>query len=449
MFKAFGLDNRRQAERWSGELEPEEMSVEALSDSSAMSIADESQDMSKDDAENQPSEMKKATLGGGVGGPARSRPGIRSNSGSVAPMSPAAKAEASPVAKVDERDARMPSPRQWEPEPAPPPRMVPMRRIWERKGSILLGTSLLARATPQKVAAAEAELALNPDRRSVTKQLFDLYAASGDFTRAGQLANRWNERDPFDIEAIVARADMAARRGQRGLAVRILGSVVDVRPNDIGAQQRLYRLQRWQGNAKTACRFASALAAYRTKDAKATAEALRCTTELAAREPQFADLHQELLRGIDASIRSAAERLATMSVQPDTLSGDLRLTAKWNGHSSVDLDLALIDPDGYRISWLGAPSRSVISALNVTSVAEESLSLRGGKPGEYVIEIALADERRGEPIDVSGSLEISVAGTQRTIPFRLSAVSERLGTIKITTVPKLVPLLPNMAWQTR
>ena len=49
--------------------------------------------------------------------------------------------------------------------------------------------------------------------------------------------------------------------------------------------------------------------------------------------------------------------LADIFPDDQALRGDLRLEAHWLG--DADLDLALVDPDGHRVSWLGAPPRGV------------------------------------------------------------------------------------------
>ena len=55
-----------------------------------------------------------------------------------------------------------------------------------------------------------------------------------------------------DPEAITARADVLSASGDRAGAIRVLGSVIDVRPGDIAAQKRLARLERWRGSSGSA-----------------------------------------------------------------------------------------------------------------------------------------------------------------------------------------------------
>jgi tetratricopeptide (TPR) repeat protein len=441
MFKAFGLDNARQAQTWSGELESESSEADAEGEQATAAL-----------------EQKEMNLGGGSGASgspvkaARAAPAsspmdvARGPSGSVARKASAAaplapfEAEEAPMVRRSEDFADRPLQPLEIARPRPrPPVLVPMRRIWERKGEIRPGVRVANKAKRDLIIAAESEQIRNSDRRSTTKQLFDLYVAANEQAKAEELAQRWNERDPLDVEAIVARADMAASRGDRSSAIRILGSVVDVRPGDVGAQQRLARLYRWQGQEKTACRFQVALASFRSKDEATLAEAMRCTQLLAATEPQFAQLRRDLSSGIDPSVMAAVERLSAKERASDKLSGDLQLFAKWNNDPAVDLDLALIDPDGHRISWLGAPSRSVISALNVVSFHEESLALRGGKPGEYLIEVTRVNQTSKAQGPISGTLEVLVAGQRKTIAFELTQDTDRLGLVTIKQVPKLIP----------
>ena len=116
------------------------------------------------------------------------------------------------------------------------------------------------------------------------------------------------------------------------------------------------------------------------------------------------------------------------------LKGDLRLEATWD--SGADLDLGLIDPDGHRVSWLGAPTRAVISARDVTGMSREGLALRGGKPGEYVVEVV----RAAGSGRARGELTIQAAGTTRRLPFVLEGERQSLAVVKIGTREKLVPV---------
>ena len=144
----------------------------------------------------------------------------------------------------------------------------------------------------------------------------------------------------------------------------------------------------------------------------------------------------EMLNAAEAGVRRAADTLVSkFDAQKDELSGDLRLEASGSG-GDQDVDLALIDPDGNRVSWLGAPTKSVISATDVVSTNREGLALRGAKPGEYVIEVV----RGSGSGPVRGDIVVSVAGSRRTIPFFLNDSRETVGVAKIAMQSRLVPV---------
>lgn len=429
MFKAFGLDNRRSAPLFSGEEE-----AEASTASGAFEV----------DADAPGGDLGLSGLGSGGGGRAKS-------SGPMpAPAATSGRLSADDFAESESRRAEgapLPAPKPMSPEKKKESsrslsdpfvledrpsrrRMVPMRRVWERFGEVVSDRVVPSRASSDALGRAERELELDENRREAVKKLFTLSLAAGDLTRAGSLAERWSSKDPLDPEAITARADVLAARGERAEAIRVLGGVLDVRPDDIAAQKRLARLARWAGKAALGCRYTLASAELRPGDATLLADAVRC-----ARETGAAASADELLLAADAATRSLAEtKLAQAASDDRALKGDLRVEAGWSGNT--DLDLALIDPDGHRVSWLGAPTRAVISARDVTSRSTETLALSGGKPGEYAIELV----RVGTGERASGEITITVAGTTRRVPFTLDGDRVKVAIAKIGMRSKLVPL---------
>jgi hypothetical protein len=174
-----------------------------------------------------------------------------------------------------------------------------------------------------------------------------------------------------------------------------------------------------------------AAAEIRSTDAPLLAEAVRCTRDLGE-----AAVASDLMAAADEATRRAADTLLTAKpVDPSQLSGDLRLEATWDGGD--DLDLALLPPDGARVSWLGAPTRAVITARDVESTSREGLGLRGSMPGDYVVEITRPLGHRGL---VRGSVAVYAAGDRRTVPFAFDGPSARIAVLKITTRSRLVPL---------
>jgi len=313
----------------------------------------------------------------------------------------------------------------------PARRMIPMRRVWERKAQLDSAERGPRNAGISAVANAERALSTEPDRRSNVKKAYSLYATSGDLARATSLVERWVGKAPLDPDALTARADLAARRGERELAVRMLGSVVDMRPDDVASQKRLARLHRWAGRTDLGCRHAMAIAELRATDPKLLADALRC-----ARAGGGARWASDVLSLIDEKTARQATDLAAQPATDDTrLLGDLRVEATWS--DDADLDLAILHPDGQRVSWLGAPTRELISARDVLDHGREGLALSGAKPGEYAIEIVRSGGHSGT---VRGELLLSAAGISRRFPFTLSGQRLTVALAEIKMVPRLVPL---------
>lgn len=455
MFRAFGLDNARRVAEWTGE----EIALASRADGEARAAGPDAEPTDKDLGPSPYGSeddafgfgLKGESVGGGGFGKAKKEKGTgsaarpRPRPAATMPPSPpppAPRPQASPPAKV----ASKPKPDSKRPaeERACSPNdplcvdrwnnrgrgFVPMRRVFERQALIQTNIRVPSVADGDAIAEAEAELARNDNRRVAVKNLYTLYALSGDLERASLLAERWSEKEALDPDALTARADLAARRGQRDEAIRILGSVVDVRPGNVPSQKRLARLHRWAGRETLGCRHAIAIAQLRQNDHELLAEAVDC-----GRRTGESRLVEDMLSNADEKVRKAAQRLVdNMKSESDKARGEVQLTATWQG-GQHDLDIALIHPDGHRVSWLGAPTKGIISAEDVNSLRREKLGLLGSKAGEYVIEIVRAS---GEG-PVRGELEIRAAGNTRRIPFDMTGERESLGVMKVFWRSRLVP----------
>jgi hypothetical protein len=436
MFKAFRLTKADVAQEWTGETEDEQLpSV----------------------AENSP--VLPAT--GGTRSSAASRasedkayPSVASGrmSGAAAPKAATASADLRNAMKSSIRgegsDAPAPSPpsdisqpslRQEPSEdevvvprkrPAFEPRhvMIPMRRVWERRGTFSADHTP-PDANLRALTGAEDALDRDPERRGALKGLLALYRRRNELDHADLLIGRWMEKEPLDADALTARADSAASRGKRDDAIRQLGSVVDARPDDVKAQQRLARLHRWSGEVEQSCRYWIALSEFHPDKPEWLVQAIRCSQ--AGENAWMGDF---LLSNAAPSVRQQVERELTQGpAATDTLSGDLRVEAAWSG--DADIDIAFITPEGQRVSWLGAPTRQVITARGATSRNSESLAMRNAPAGSYVIELV----RVAGSGTARGELALTVADLRRSVPFTLR--DERLvaGVASIRVTPKLVP----------
>jgi tetratricopeptide (TPR) repeat protein len=451
MFKAFGLDNKRSAPEWSGTLASQEADTASDDDSPASAAEEQKAD---------PAAVKKASSAGSqeamsegrappgsppAAAPARRRSAEAQDSfdfgiaGAAAPAPEAARNPARPASPVPP-PASKPKALESEPGWSTPPelprelparRLIPMRRVYDRIGAIDAPPRLLDSARPARLAQLEARASAQELNRGALKELYAADFLAGELELASQVAERWSEKDPLDPDALTARADLAAQRGQRERAIRILGSVVDVRPGDYKSQWRLARLHRWSGDPARGCRHSLAVAQLQLRDAKLVAEALRC-----AREVGQKGWVEDLIAALSPDVRQRALSLEEKPRPSDELSGDLRVQATWQG-AEHDLDLVILHPEGYRVSWLGAPTRAVISATDVLSVHREGLALRGAEAGQYAIEVVRSSATSGP---VRGSLSLQVGKAQRTLPFVLEGERLRVATARIRLESRLVPV---------
>jgi hypothetical protein len=306
-----------------------------------------------------------------------------------------------------------------------------MRRVWDRTGSIDAPPSLLDSSSPARRLTIEARSRQQADHRSALKDLYVVDFLAGDLESAARSVERWSDKDPLDPDALTARADLAAQRGLRDQAIRRLGSVVDVRPGDYKAQWRLARLHRWAGDPARGCRHSLGVAQLMLRDAKLVAQALSC-----AREVGQASWVTDLLAALDPEVRREVLRRDALPKPSEELAGDFRILARWQG-AEHDLDLVIIHPEGYRVSWLGAPTASVISANDVLSREREGLALRGAQAGQYAIELVRSNGSHGT---IYGNVDIHVGHTQRNVAFVMDGDRLRVATARISLKSRLVPL---------
>lgn len=461
MYKAFGLDNARKTPEYTADLEAEGSSANgelALLDDADKSPSKDEASLATRSKGDQPrvaairSPGEPRSAGGGLAGLGRANPFDSDAAPSAGPQSapkraaPAQKPSFAPPPSATAAPAPEPE-RAAEKkkqvviqddsnfvlEPIRPSRprprdMIPMRRIWERKGEVFTDRFVPKAASGSALTDASRELQRDDSRRQNLKKAFALSSAAGDLGEAARLAERWLDKEPLDPEAITALADVEARRGHREAAIRLLGSVLDVRPGDTASHKRLARLERWAGHAELGCRHSIAIAEGKSQDIALVTDAVRC-----ARAIGLSAVAEALLDASSASNRSGIEqRLSQAATDDALLSGDLRLEASWNG--GPDLDLSLLDTEGHRVSWLGADTRSVISARDATSTSREGLSLRGAAPGEYVLELT----RGSGPGSTNGEIVVTIAGTVRRIPFSFDGDRKAVALLRVSMQSRLV-----------
>ncbi len=310
--------------------------------------------------------------------------------------------------------------------PPPPNRGQWMRRVWFKVGEVTPGGDAQARERAA-VAAAETALRLAPDSRDRHRELVRALARAGALPRAAEIAEKWLGRDALDAEALTYLADVVGRQGRRDDALRLLSGVVDLRPDDATLQERLAWAFERAGMSERACAHRVALAELGGASAETLGTAVRCERNLGR-----ADAAQRLLDAADdPSLRARAETVALNGGLVERGGGDVILDATWSG--GADLDIALITPQGTRLSWMGG--RKSVHGSDATSLSHERLGLRSATVGDYVVEVSRT--RPGDATPSSGTVQITAFGTRRAIPFTLLRERAAIGRVQVRRESRL------------
>lgn len=316
-----------------------------------------------------------------------------------------------------------------------------MRRTWVRRAAV--SGSPGAESLRSRVETARQALAANPDSRDRHRELYRWLSLAGELDEAARVAERWIARDPLDADALARLADVSARRGDRLRAMRWLGGVADVRPDDVALLDRLASMHARAGDTETACAYRVAAAESRSRDAAKVAEAVRCERSL-GREA-FAGRMLDLLP--DASQRSRAESLAAGGAADPmgAVRGELLAQATWDGGD--DLDVVFVDPNGVRVSWQGGRAGTAVS--DPLSAGRESLSLGRLATGEWRVEVVRTGTETNGALDeddvdgrfgaVRGSVTLTALGERRVLPFTLTGMRASVARVVVTREEQLVP----------
>jgi hypothetical protein len=307
-----------------------------------------------------------------------------------------------------------------------------MRRVFDRHVAFDQANAFLGQ-NAAKLIEAEGKLAAAPDSRDRTVELFALYSTSGRVGEAQELTAKWAGRDALDPDALQARADLAARQGDRERAVRILGGLADVRPNDRAVQTRLVDLWETANNPALACEHRIALADMALSEPKLVAAAVTC-----ARAQGMNELASVIRLDTTDKVRESVDKLlASPASATPAARGDVQITADWR--AGTDLDLALIDAQGKRTSWLGSPTKTTVSASDVNGTSHEALQIAGLPQGNYLVEISRTSGRdTGD--SVTGTVTLRLNGEVRTVPFTLTGARAELGTVRVFFTSRLEPV---------
>jgi hypothetical protein len=306
-----------------------------------------------------------------------------------------------------------------------------MRRIWVREAEVVEPQG----ADPTRVTNARTALALEPDSRAKHRDFYKILSLGGQFAEADEVARRWSTRDALDPDALVRLAEVAARRGEREQSLRILGGIADVRANDRAQLQRLVAMFERAGDNERACSIKVSLAEAFSSDLELVAGAALCERALnrSASSQRWLDSISEPAQR--TALEAVMTRLGAAASANNTVRGELVIDASWD--APTDLDIAVIDPKGARVTWAWGRTRG-LTVRDALSQSRESIGLSSTQQtGDYVIEVSRASRNGGS---VRGTITVRAMGRTRT--FRLAMESHedtrRVGAVRITREERMV-----------
>jgi hypothetical protein len=431
MFRAFGIDRAERGAQWTGE---------ALAKGAVVTTADKSAEpgdaLSDVGAAEATSglgalaEAKKDSANEGLG---------QGRGGSAGPAAAPAATKAPPAPARASAPRRLAGFDEFEPwnetslQRRPPRGGRFMKRVYVRRATIAASPS--PAVTFDKITQARAAVAAAPDERSKHRELAKLLALSGQLDELGQALEKWSARDPLDVDGIVGRADLAARRGDRETSLRILGGALAASlpaPDAFALAQAVGRSYDRLGRPE-ACAFHAAAAELRPTDTDALARVVACerTQGRAASAERWLAGSKDALR---IKVEGAVSKLRSPSSET-ARAGDITVSATWTG--GADLDLVVLDPAGRRA---GAVTRLKGARVEgATARDHESLALSSSDAGAFLVEVVRASAA-DDGLPVSGTVTVKAFGQTQVIPFTLAGRRAPLGRVDVRWDSELVPV---------
>ena len=121
----------------------------------------------------------------------------------------------------------------------------------------------------------------------------------------------------------------------------------------------------------------------------------------------------------------------------------MAVDATWDAGAGADLDVAVVDPSGRRLSWASA-ARGV-RASDCTSLAHEALGVTSSAQGPFVVEVVRAGAADASGLPVSGKLRITALGRTQVVPFVLTGTRAQVARVDVRLASRLEPVADGIA----
>lgn len=290
------------------------------------------------------------------------------------------------------------------------------------------GYGSAARSRARKLGS---EVEQRPLSRAMHKKYVRVLARIGDLDALAKATEAWRSADPMGTEALGAYADQLARMGDRSRAARMYASIAELKPGSKKIHLRLAAAFRDLGDYGAAAgHYRAAADAKRGKD-EHMLDYLFCLAasgQLALLDMEAASVmasgkYRKIHREVNDLM--AGTRSGVLPAWPARRLGGgltIRLDVDQPG---ADLDLAVIDPAGRRISGLW---RRTASVKDLAMAGNEEMSVSSIWNGRWRILVTRSD---GSSLGTyTGRLVIKLRDKRKTIPFTLSGPEEAVAQVR-------------------
>lgn len=231
-------------------------------------------------------------------------------------------------------------------------------------------------------------------------------------------ARAWAEADPDHAPALLAVADLLAARSDPA-APRAYGSAVEIKPFDKQLQGQLADAYASKGDLARSCAHRRALVSIDPARADFRVQLARCLAGQGRTDMARDALASSRARSAELSRALHELDLGALRPLPPPIPGhaDLRATLRFTGPG--DVDIAVVDPRGRRLSALRPDDIKVLEAPG-----SETLTY-----GAVRKSLAIEVSRISGTGSVTGELTLRTPTVTRTYPFTLDQGSLRLATV--------------------
>jgi hypothetical protein len=381
---------------------------------------------------NEPEPEIDSLLGGldDADAPADAGPsGSRGSTGFAQPPAPAKKAEApqqrprsstlrpSPGAGTGVGGGGLGSPGRWH-----GPRPRPVRALAIRPTQ---GTNNRAIAQVEKL---RTQVAADPTKRTAHGKLVRA-AIRVAHPEVGTFAREWADVDPDHPGALIALADVLASQGDP-LSLRAYASAAEIDPFSSTRHDTLARAFASKGDLRRACSHRRAAVSIDPSKSERHANLAACLHHAGRITEAQAVLRDGQTRATDGqrALQRAAETIEQSAVAQVELhrGAELRATLTWAGED--DLDIALVDARGRRLSAMRPEDIRVRE-----DAGREELTLRRVQ-GTVFIEVSRTGSDSARRLDpVRAELELKTPHGRRVLPVVVESGSVRIAQVSWQT----------------